>query len=65
MGKSGRRQELVKGLAAARMWAETCRVADSQPPDNWSQPMSDLVFLILTVAFFTLTSMAVKGAERL
>jgi hypothetical protein len=27
--------------------------------------MSDLVFVLLTVAFFALTSLVVKGAERL
>jgi hypothetical protein len=39
-------------------------VADKRPPDDWSA-MSDLVFVILTGAFFALTSLIVKGVERL
>ncbi|HEX7461020.1 MAG TPA: hypothetical protein VF317_02455 [Dermatophilaceae bacterium] len=35
------------------------------PPDDWSPCMSDLVFVILTGAFFALASLIVKGVERL
>jgi hypothetical protein len=38
---------------------------DNRPPDDWSPCMSDLVFVILTVAFFALASLIVKGVERL
>jgi hypothetical protein len=40
-------------------------VADTRPPDDWSPCMSDLVFVILTVAFFALASLILKGVERL
>jgi hypothetical protein len=40
-------------------------VADQRPPDDWSPCMSDLVFVILTGAFFALASLIVKGVERL
>jgi hypothetical protein len=40
-------------------------VADKRPPDDWSPCMSDLVFVILTVAFFALASLILKGVERL
>jgi len=36
-----------------------------KPPDDWSPCMSDLVFVILTGAFFALASLIVKGVERL
>jgi hypothetical protein len=45
---------------------ETHRVAEIWPPDDWSATkMSDLVFVILTGAFFALASLVVKGVERL
>jgi hypothetical protein len=40
-------------------------VVDKWPPDDWSSFMSDLGFVILTVAFFALASLIVKGVERL
>ena len=40
-------------------------MADQRPPDDWSSCMSDLVFVILTAAFFALASLIVKGVERL
>jgi hypothetical protein len=35
------------------------------PPDDWSPRMSDLVFVILIIAFFAVLSLIVKGVERL
>jgi hypothetical protein len=35
------------------------------PPENWSATMSDLVFVILTGAFFSLLALIVRGVERL
>ena len=37
----------------------------SGPPDDWSPCMADLVFVILTVAFFAVMALVVKGVERL
>jgi hypothetical protein len=40
--------------------------APSKPLDDWSSTkMSDLVFVILTVAFFALAALILKGVERL
>jgi hypothetical protein len=37
-----------------------------KPPDDWSATkMSDLLFVILTGAFFALAALIVKGVERL
>jgi hypothetical protein len=36
-----------------------------KPLDDWSSAMSDLVFVILSVAFFALTALVVRGVERL
>lgn len=41
------------------------QVADKKPPDDWSPCMADLVFVILTAAFFALASLILKGVERL
>jgi hypothetical protein len=38
----------------------------SKPPDDWSATkMSDLVFVILTCAFFALAALIVRGVDRL
>jgi hypothetical protein len=37
----------------------------ADPPDEGVDAMSDLVFVILTGAFFALTALIVKGVERL
>ena len=45
---------------------ETSIVVASKPSDDWSATkMSDLGFVILTIAFFALASLIVKGVERL
>ena len=40
-------------------------MAADRPPDDWSSAMSDLVFVILTVAFFALMTLVLRGVERL
>ena len=51
---------------AAPFCQETSLVDPVKPPDDWSATkMSDLVFVILTGAFFALASLIVKGVERL
>jgi hypothetical protein len=43
---------------------ETGQVA-GWPRHDWSDSMADVIFVLLTVAFFAVTVLLVKGAERL
>ncbi|HEY5249412.1 MAG TPA: hypothetical protein VIJ15_13290 [Dermatophilaceae bacterium] len=40
-------------------------MAEQPQPGDWRAEMSDLVFVVLTGAFFALVSLIVKGVERL
>jgi hypothetical protein len=43
---------------------ETLRMSELATRD-WSPRMEDLAFVILTIAFFAVTTLIVKGVERL
>ena len=71
-GSAGRRQEVVKAvrnslgaLSDVAFEVKTHRVAEQPQPGDWRAEMSDLVFVVLTGAFFALVSLIVKGVERL
>jgi hypothetical protein len=47
-------------------WARRDFTGDrNRSPDVWSRWMDDLVFVLLTVAFFAVAALVVKGVERL
>jgi hypothetical protein len=53
------------GELVDRIWGSRLILWSNWPPDDWSSYMADLVFVILTVAFFALSALIVKGVERL
>jgi hypothetical protein len=44
---------------------KTSQVLTHSPLDDWSPSVSDLVFVVFTVAFFAVAALVVKGVERL
>jgi hypothetical protein len=59
------RQEPVKTAALPLLSIDTSFVAPSSHLTTGVHAMSDLVFVIITAAFFALATLTVKGVERL
>jgi hypothetical protein len=55
----------VRNGVRARSCPQTSRVTTTGSLDDWSPCMDDLVFVILTVAFFAVVTLILKGVERL